>query len=409
MAQYLYKGRDAGGKMVTGQQEGANETAVAEVLMGRGVIPLEIKAKPGGSSVNLSMDVSSLFAGRVKLEELVIFSRQMYSLTKSGIPIIRAIAGLADTTHSKALKEALTQVNEHLAGGRTLSTAMAEHPKVFSQLFVSVVHVGENTGQLEGAFLQLSQYLELELDTRKRIKTAMRYPTFVLVALAGAMVLMNILVIPAFAGMFAKLGSDLPLMTRILITTSNFFTDYWFVLLLAMAGAIFAAQNYVRTAAGRLQWDRYKLRLPLVGDLIERALLARFARSFAMMLTAGVPLNQALSLSAGAADNAYMAKQIRGMRQGIEGGDSLLRTSSQSKLFTPLVLQMIGVGEETGQVDELLIEVAEFYEREVDYDIKTLTSRIEPVLISIVAVMVLILALGIFTPLWDMMGAIKGR
>jgi MSHA biogenesis protein MshG len=409
MPQYEYKGRDANGKAVTGVQDGANESVVADILGRSGVIPLQITLKKEYSGFSLDLDLGELFSGGIKLEDLVIFTRQMYSLTKAGIPIIRAISGLAETSHSKRLKHALLQVNEHLSGGRSLSSAMAEHPKVFSQLFASIVHVGENTGQLEQAFLQLSQYLELELDTRKRIKSAMRYPSFVLIALAGAMVILNVFVIPQFASMFAKFGAELPLMTRILIATSNAFVYYWPLMLLVCFGIIFGVRTVLKTEKGRLNWDRYKLRMPVVGSVIERALLARFARNFAMMLRAGVPMNQALSLSAGSADNAHMSKMIRGMRQGIEGGESLLRTATQSHLFTPLVLQMIGVGEETGQVDDLLTEVAEYYEREVDYDLKTLTARIEPILISIVAVMVLVLALGIFTPMWNMMDAVKGR
>jgi MSHA biogenesis protein MshG len=285
---------------------------------------------------------------------------------------------------------------------------MAEYPKVFSQLFVSIVHVGENTGQLEKAFLQLSQYLELEMDTRKRIKTAMRYPTFVILAIVIAMVILNIFVIPQFAEIFGRFNVELPLATRILIGTSSFFVNYWPLLLVLTIGSVFLVRWYVGTPKGRMLWDKTRLRLPVVGSVIERSLLARFSRSFAMMVGAGVPLNQALSLVASAVDNAFMAERIVEMRRGIERGESLLRNAISSELFTPLVLQMISVGEETGQVDELLTEAAEFYEREVDYDLKSLTARIEPILITVVAGMVLILALGIFTPMWDMMRAVRG-
>jgi MSHA biogenesis protein MshG len=208
--------------------------------------------------------------------------------------------------------------------------------------------------------------------------------------------------------MFSSLGADLPLMTQILIGMSGFFVNKWPHLLVAIILLIFAVSRYLQTQDGRYKWDRMKLRLPIVGSIFKRTLLGRFCRSFSMMLVAGVPLTTALNLVSEAVSNAFMAERIIGMRKNIEKGESLSRVAVGSELFTPLVIQMINVGEETGRVDELLNEAAEFYEREVDYDLKSLTSKIEPILISIVAGMVLILALGIFTPMWDMMGAFKG-
>ena len=223
------------------------------------------------------------------------------------------------------------------------------------------------------------------------------------------MFILNIFVIPTFAEMFAKFNAELPLMTRILISTSNFFVAYWHLLLLFMAVVYFSIRNYLKTQHGKLKWDRIKLKIPIVGGIIERSLLARYSRSFAMILRAGVPMTTGLSLVSEAIDNAYMEEKVIDMRRSIEKGESLLRASKNSGLFTQLVLQMVAVGEETGRVEELLQEAAEFYEREVDFDLKSLTAKIEPILISIVAGMVLILALGIFTPMWDMMSAIKGR
>lgn len=406
MGSFAYKGRDSQGNAVNGVVEAASELAAAEQLMRRGVMPTELKA---GKARSAAIDWSLLLEGGVKLEELVVFSRQMYALTRAGIPILRAIAGLEESAHSKPLKRALHALGEDLGNGRPLSSSMQAHPKVFSSLFVAIIHVGENTGQLEEAFLQLANYFDLELETRKRIKTAMRYPSFVMIAIGIAMVILNIMVIPVFAGMFAKFGVELPLATRILLATSHFFVHYWWLLLAILLGMIVGWRRWVATARGKLTWHRWQLRLPIVGTIIELSLLARFARSFSMMLKAGVPLNTALTLVADAVDNAWMAGQIRDMRGGIERGESLLRTAGASGLFTPLVMQMIAVGEETGQVDELLHEAAEYYEREVDYDLKSLTARIEPILIGIVAVMVLVLALGIFTPMWDMMRAVRGQ
>ncbi|UCM61987.1 MSHA fimbrial biogenesis protein MshG [Aeromonas hydrophila] len=406
MSSFAYKGRDSQGNAVSGVVDAANEMAAAEQLMRRGVMPTELKP---GKAKAAALDWSFLLERGVRLDELVVFSRQMYALTRAGIPILRAIAGLEESAHSKPLKRALHALGEDLGNGRPLSSSMQAHPRVFSSLFVAIIHVGENTGQLEEAFLQLANYFELELETRKRIKTAMRYPSFVLIAIGIAMVILNIMVIPVFAGMFAKFGVELPLATRILLATSHFFVHYWWVMLGVLLAMVFGWRRWVSTVKGKLTWHRWQLKLPIVGTIIERSLLARFARSFSMMLKAGVPLNTALSLVADAVDNAWMAGRIRDMRAGIERGESLLRTAGSSGLFTPLVMQMIAVGEETGQVDDLLHEAAEYYEREVDYDLKSLTARIEPILIGIVAVMVLILALGIFTPMWDMMRAVRGK
>jgi MSHA biogenesis protein MshG len=228
-----------------------------------------------------------------------------------------------------------------------------------------------------------------------------------LIALVIAMVIMNMVVIPIFADMFKSFGAELPLMTKVLLATSEFFMTKWHYLLVSLALGIYLIYRYLQTENGRYKWDRTKIRMPIVGSIFERTLLGRFSRSFSMMLVAGVPLTAALNLVAESVGNSFMADRILNMRKNIEKGESLSRVAVSSQLFTPLVLQMVNVGEETGRVDELLSEAAEFYEREVDYDLKSLTSKIEPILIMIVAAMVLVLALGIFTPMWDMMSAMK--
>lgn len=405
---FAYQAKDKQGKPVNGELEAHDDNAAADVLLRRGLIPLSIKPSTGEKEGENS-PIMAFFQPKVTLDELIVFSRQMYSLMKAGIPIIRAIVGLAETTTHPVFRDALLDVAKQLEQGRNLSAAFASHKKIFNRLMVSIVVVGESTGKLEDAFLQLATYFEQEHETRKRIKAAMRYPTFVVIALAIAMFILNIFVIPTFAEMFAKFNAELPLMTRILIGTSNFFVTYWHVLLLSILGVFIGVRSYLKTPVGRLKWDRVKLKIPIVGGIIERSLLARYSRSFAMILRAGVPMTTGLSLVAEAIDNAFMEEKVIDMRRSIEKGESLLRASKNSELFTQLVLQMVAVGEETGRVEELLQEAAEFYEREVDFDLKSLTAKIEPILISIVAGMVLVLALGIFTPMWDMMSAIKGR
>ncbi|MCH4292802.1 type II secretion system F family protein [Shewanella sp. 3B26] len=405
MPVYQYRGRNAQGQQVTGQLDAASENAAADQLMQRAVIPLELTE---AAATSAGIDIASLFRRKVSLDELQIFTRQMYSLTRSGIPILRAIAGLSETTHSQQMKEALDDISVQLTAGRPLSSAMNHHPEVFDALFVSMVHVGENTGKLEDVFLQLSGYLEREQETRRRIKSAMRYPIFVLIAIAIAMVILNIMVIPKFADMFSRFGAELPWATKLLIATSNFFVNYWWLLALIVVGTIGGVSYWHRTPQGEKKWDKWKLHLPAVGSIIERSTLSRYCRSFAMMMGAGVPMTQALSLVADAVDNAFMHDKIVAMRRGIESGESMLRVSNHSQLFTPLVLQMVAVGEETGQLEQLLNDAADFYEGEVDYDLKNLTAKLEPILIGIVAGIVLVLALGIYLPMWDMLNVVKG-
>ena len=405
MPLFFYKGRDSQGNSVKGELDTTSKEAAVDLVMQKGILPLEITEKIAASK----FDFSSVFASQVKPSDLIIFTRQIYSLTKAGIPLLRAINGLADSSHSKLLSEALYDVLARMHNGYSLSASLAFHPRVFSQLYISLVQVGENTGQLDKIFLQLSSYLEQEIETRKRVASAMRYPSFVIIALVIAMVILNLYVLPTFANMFAKFNSELPWTTKLLLSTSDFFVNYISYIVLALFILFIAIKKGLNSKKGGYLWDKWKLKIPVIGSVIERTLLARFSRSFAMMLMAGVPLNNALYLIAFAVDNHYLQDKILAMRTRIESGETLLKTANASGMFTPLVLQMIAVGEETGQVDELLNEAADFYESEVDYELKNMADKIEPILISIVAVMVLILALGIFTPMWDMMGAMKGR
>lgn len=407
MAFYRYKARNRQGQLSEGRLEAASPQAAADSLGNAGLIPIELREAKQGTKAWLRL--RQLLKGGLKPEVLLILSRQFASLTRAGIPILRIVEGLRDTTDSKVLRDALGEVSQALNQGQTLANALAAHPHLFNALFVSLVEVGESTGQLEQAFLQLAHYYQLELDTRRRIKAAIRYPLFVTLAMVAAMVVLNLYVIPAFSGIFARLGADLPWTTRFLLGTSHFFTHYIGHLAAALAVAAGLLWRYIGTPAGRLRWHRWQLRIPIVGPLIKRILLARFCRSFAMMLAAGVPITRVLTLAGTATNNAFLTRAILGMGEGLASGSSLSAVATQSRVFTPLILQMFRVGEETGRVDEMVAEAGRFYEEEVDYDIANLTAKIEPILIVGISIMVLILSLGIFTPMWDMVNVAKGR
>jgi len=402
MPAFAYRGRDARGSLVTGKLEGASSGAVADQLLAIGVTPVEIS--PAGVSAGAAVPEwwRRLSAPAITDVDVMLFSRQMYALLKAGVPILRALAGLQQSANNRSLAEVISDLRASLDAGRELSAAMRSHPRVFSAFYISVIRIGETTGELDQSFNRMFGYMEFEKDIRDRIKAAVRYPIIVLVVIAAAVVIVNFAVIPAFAKLFEAQKVPLPVLTRLLIGMSNFFLAYWPAMLAGLAAAIFGAQMYLATERGRFWWDRHKLRLPLAGPIILRATLARFARSMALAVRAGVPIVQAMSVVAEVVANSYMALRIRSMRDGIERGETVLRTATASGIFTPVVLEMVSVGEETGELDGLMTEVADMYEREVDYEIKNLAANLEPILTVALGVMVLIFALGVFLPIWGL-------
>jgi MSHA biogenesis protein MshG len=402
---FAYKGRNARGEMMQGVLEGVDSGAIADQLFGTGVTPLDIapttrKITDGGGGGDTLWQ--RLTRKKVTSLDVQLFSRQIYTLLKSGVPIMRGLAGLQESATSKAFAAVIQDLRESLDAGRELSAAMRRHPACFSTFYLAMVRVGEMTGRLEEVFLRLFDHMEFDRDMRDRVKTALRYPMFVVIAMVIAMAIVNIFVIPQFETVFKSFHAELPLMTRILIATSRFTVTWWPAILLGLIGAVFGFRAWTRTTKGRLAWDRYKLRLPIAGKIIHKGTMARFARSFALSIRSGVPIVQALTVVSQTSDNAYLAARIEGMRDGVERGESILRTATGAEVFTPIVLQMVAVGEESGSIDDLMDEIAMMYEREVDYELKTLSSQIEPILITFLGVMVLILALGIFLPIWDL-------
>ncbi|WP_298507293.1 type II secretion system F family protein [uncultured Ruminobacter sp.] len=409
MPTYKYKAKNFSGGYVTGTIEANSLSDVIDEVTRTGMIPVDILETKQTVAIKMPPVFSKFFKKKVKTEQLVMFCRQMYSLSKAGVPMIRAINGLSDSMEHPALKESLMKLNRDLIGGKSLALSMSEQPDIYNSLFVAMINVGENTGKLDDVFAQLATYFELDMQTKKSITAAMRYPIMVMLFIVAAVVILNIFVIPVFTDMFSKFGVDLPITTRILITTSNIFVNYWpYMLAVAIAVPLFI-KNAMKKESVRTKWDQYKLKIPVIGNILNMSLLGRFCRSFSLMLQSGVPLNTALRLVADALDNKFLEKKVLNMQKQIEQGVSLSQTALQSQMFSPLVLQMFAVGDETGRVDELLIEGADYYEREVDYGVKSLTSKIEPLLLVVVSLIVGLLAMGIFSPMWDMYGAMQGK
>jgi len=404
MPSFSYRGRNGAGEIVQGVMDGATAGAVADLLSGTGVMPMEIKpaASQPSDAGTAAGGGFKLFKQKVEHIDVLLFSRQIHTLLRAGVPIMRALAGLQESSANPAMREVLQDVRESLDSGREMSLSLARHPKVFSPFYLSMVRVGEMTGRMEEVFIRLFDHLAFERFMKEQVKSALRYPSFVVAAMAIAIVIVNIFVIPAFAKVFKGFGAELPLMTRMLIGFSDFMIAWWPALLLGLVGAIFGFNAWRKTVAGRYAWDRFKLRIPIAGKIVQKATLARFAASFALASRSGVPIIQALTNVAETVDNAYISDKVEKMRDGVERGESILRTSISARIFTPVVLQMIAVGEESGALDDMMKEVADMYQSEVEYELKTLAQQIEPILIISLGIMVLILALGIFLPLWDL-------
>ncbi|WP_457352699.1 type II secretion system F family protein [Roseateles sp. P5_D6] len=407
---FAFKGRNGRGELVEGIVDAINSDAVAAQLMAGGVVPVSIEATTEAVSVAGGGNwLEALLAKPITQEDALVLTRQMYTLQKAGVPILRALAGLEASTSHPGIIALLQDVRASLDQGRELGTAFARHPAVFSSFYVAMTRVGELTGKLTEVFQRLAEHLEFELDIRARIKQALRYPIMVIVAMAIALIVINVFVLPKFADVFSHFKTELPLMTRILLGFSGWTVKWWPLVVAAGIGAALAWRNWIATPGGRYTWDRFKLRLPIAGNIVLKATLARFARSFALASSSGVPISQALTVVAQTVDNAYIGARIEQMRDGVERGESISRCATGTGVFTPIVLQMIAVGEETGELDTLMTEIAQMYERETDFAIKGLSAAIEPILLSIIGGMVLVLALGVFLPLWNLGQAAMGR
>ena len=409
MAMFDWRGRNNRGEAVQGQLEAMSEGGVADQLVAIGVSPVHIALAKAVASEDTESWLERLNRKPIVDEDLMIFSRQMYTLNKAGVPILRAFAGLQASATKPAMVDLLKDIRASLDQGRDLSSALMRHQELFGAFYISMIRVGEMTGRLTEVFLRLNEHMEFERDVRERIKQAMRYPIFVMIAMGIAIVILNIFVIPVFAKVFAGFNAQLPLITRGLLAFSSWMLAWWPLLLALGFAAGFLIKSYLKTPNGRYKWDARKLKLPIIGEIVLKATLARFARSFALSSQSGVPLVQALTVVAQTVDNAYIGSRIEQMRDGIERGESISRCAAATGVFTPVVLQMINVGEETGELDNLLFEIAGMYERETDYNIKGLSAAIEPILLAVIAVLVLLLALGDFLPLWNMGSAAMGK
>lgn len=401
MPQFSYFGRDASMAACSGVLESSDRLQVAHLLVAMGITPVVIE--PHQPPPEARDTLARLFNRRgIGAIEVLLFSRQMHTLAKAGVPILRALQGLQESSTHPGMKALIGELRKSLDAGHELSQSIAKHPNVFDRFYFAMIRVGETTGQLTEIFASLYDHLDFQRIMKEQVASALRYPKFVIGAMVMAVGVINVFVIPAFAKVFENLHTELPLMTRILLATSRATVQGWPALLGISLVSYFAARRFVATPQGELWWDRWKMRLPVAGKLLRKSALSRACRSLALVMRSGVPLLEGLRLSAEVTENAVMRQAVLGMRDSVERGESVLVASRKAGIFTPVVLQMIMVGEESGTLDEMLEEVGQMYQREVEYELKTMSQQIEPILIFFLGAMVLVLALGVFMPMWDL-------
>jgi type IV pilus assembly protein PilC len=403
MAQtYDYKVRDRSGSLVTGRLVGDSETLVLQRLREMGMTPVEVKKAGTGLKTEIN-----LRPGRVKLKQIAVFCRQFATMVNSGLPILRALSILADQSQSAEFGKVLIQVRTDVEQGASLSGAMSKHPKAFNALFVSMVKAGETGGVLDDVLLSLASEIEKEVELRRQIKSAMTYPVVVVALVTLILAAMLLFVVPQFETIYSNLGGRLPLPTRILLGVSEAVRSYWYVFALGATVFSFGFRRYKKTDRGRARVDALKIRVPVFGPLFHKVALARFSSTLGMLLRAGVPILQALDNVKETVNNRVIASAVDDVKASVREGESIAKPLGKHKVFPPMVVHMLAVGEETGAVDAMLDKVAEFYSNEVNATVAALTSLIEPLLIAIIGGMVGAAVIALYMPMFNIINLIQ--
>jgi type IV pilus assembly protein PilC len=401
-ATFDYKVRDKTGALVTGQLVGDNEAIVMTRLRQMGLTPIRVKQ----ASTGLKMEIH-LRPGRIKLKQIAVFCRQFATMVNSGLPILRALSILTDQTESKELAKVLFAVRAGVENGSSLSAAMAEHPKAFNALFISMVKAGETGGVLDDVLLSLADQIEREVELRRQIKSAMTYPIVVVALVTLILAAMLLFVVPQFETIYSSLGGTLPLPTRMLLSVSRAVRTYWYVVLLGAVVTSFLFRRYKKTEAGRARVDAVKIRIPIFGPLFHKVALARFASTLGMLLRSGVPILQALDNVNETVNNRVIGDAVDDVKTSVREGESIAKPLGRHKAFPPMVVQMMAVGEETGAVDTMLDKVAEFYNSEVTATVEAMTSLIEPLLIAVIGAAVGAAVIALYMPMFSVINLLK--
>lgn len=399
---YTYRVRDRRGALLTGEIVGDSRDLVLTRLREMKYVPLEVKPKSGGLQREFS-----LRPGRVKIKDLAVFSRQFSTMINSGLPLLRSLSILEDQTESTQLKKIVGNIRVEVEKGSSLSAALSNHPKAFSRLYVSMTRAGETAGNLDAVLLRLADSLETEVALRHKIKSAMTYPVVVMVMVLLILTAMLLFVVPTFEGLYASLGGTLPLPTRLLLGLSDAFRKYFLFFIGAAVGMGFLFRRWKNSEKGRMRWDAFKLKAPIFGRLFHKTALSRFSRTLGVLNRSGVPILQSLEIVRETVNNAVVAAAVKDVAVAVKEGESIARPLSEHDVFPPMVVQMLAVGEETGELDTMLEKVADFYDDEVTAAVESLTSLIEPVMIAVVGGAVGAIVISLYLPLFNIINLIQ--
>ncbi|MDY6864045.1 MAG: type II secretion system F family protein [Thermodesulfobacteriota bacterium] len=400
MSTYKYKVRDKSGKAINGVMEAPDYDTVAAKLDKSGYIPVSIQEKKDVISFNI-------FNPRISIDDLILFSRQLSAQVGAGIPLLAGLYALSEQAEDKRMKAVINKISTDIEEGTSLSDAMARHPKVFSSLYVSMIKAGEAAGTLDKILDRLSALTEYEKDIRARINAATRYPKIVLTAITSAFIVLITFVIPRFASIFSKFGETLPLPTRIMIGINHLFHQYWYIGIVATVSIALGFHWYINTGPGRLRWDNFKIRVPMFGTLFLKIAISRFSYIFGMLIRSGIPILQTLKITSETVGNTFISQKLKKLMESVEEGSGISGPLKEAGVFTPMVVQMVSVGEQSGKLDDMMVKVAQYYDLDVEYTINKLSTFIEPILIVAIGGMVLFMALAIFLPMWDMTTLLK--
>ena len=401
---YAYRVRTKEGRVIAGQMEADGEAAVATRLRSQGLVPVQITKEEKKS---LQMEIK-LLPEKVKLKDLAIFSRQFATMINSGLSLLRTLSILAEQTENSKLAKTVGEVRDDVERGSSLSASMSKHPKIFDDLFVAMVRAGETGGQLDTVLNRLADNLEADYKLRQKVKSAMTYPIVVAGIAVLLVTVMLLFVVPTFAKMFTDLGGELPLPTKILLALSK--AAKWLVplaIVSAIVGRIAYKRGRKASADFRLRADKIKLKIPIFGELFLKVAISRFTRTLGLLLRAGVPVLQALDIVAGTTGNEVLTRATTDVKESVRSGESMASPLSRHPVFPPMVVQMISVGEDTGQIDEMLDKVSDFYDQEVESTTEALTSLIEPIMIAILGGIVGSMIIALYMPMFGIFDLIK--
>ncbi|HEX7511284.1 MAG TPA: type II secretion system F family protein [Chitinivibrionales bacterium] len=401
MSKFIYTGVSSGGKQTKGEIQAENKNEAISLLRKNRIRVISIKVKPLELNLNLS------FGSGVKLSQISRFTRQLSSMTSAGLPLVQCLDILSSQTDNKILGHAVQQISGDIQVGSTLADSMQKHPKIFNQLFCNMVAAGEASGNLDGVLTRLAEYQEKSEALRRKIKAAMTYPVIVGIIAVAVTIIMLTVIVPTFAKMFVDLGGEMPLPTRIVMGISDFLKNYILIIAALSTAGIIALVQYNKTEKGKFNIDSIKLKLPIFGDLERKSAVSRFSQTLATLLSSGVTILEALSITAKTSGNKVIEKGLMRTLEKITGGLTIAEPLKDTGVFPPMVIQMISVGEKTGDLSEMLIKVAEFYKEEVDAAVDALTSIIEPVMICFLGAGIGGILVAMYLPIFNMMGTVK--